>query len=413
MASLCFVRSNFCRWWLFLLLVFVFGCGSVPAPSAQSGSEPGPTLDSPHVIRVCVKQPGVPRHKDLWANDDSGRLVLDDWELALLQRNGRSIYYFDPDANPESAQTLPIPHNTLKCVEPAPSVLSSTGKALPTKPTREEQPLVAAALPTNTARAAEPPACTSTSEAGQKRSRSAGTQTCVRTRTLRASTRPAPAPVAKSEVESPALAQAAPEPAPTPPSLVDWKVGAPNFSVPGLDPQRVLECVGSLCHARHQNFVKKGSNPAVAGTRESRSLSPSGGGGAKVPQTRKPPTGPKSAATAKPAVDAGTPAKPKASEAPKVKEPNRNRVDDRPATLYEKVDKDGNLRKHGVTHHENPRKRYTEKQIGDGKVIRQERGPRKEMIKKERELVETNPGPENREPWAGKRKPPQTGGKNE
>jgi len=31
------------------------------------------------------------------------------------------------------------------------------------------------------------------------------------------------------------------------------------------------------------------------------------------------------------------------------------------------------------------------------------KGPRSEMIKRERELVETNPGPLNKEKWAGKR----------
>ena len=31
-----------------------------------------------------------------------------------------------------------------------------------------------------------------------------------------------------------------------------------------------------------------------------------------------------------------------------------------------------------------------------------DRGPRKEMLAKERQKVETNPGPKNREPWAGK-----------
>lgn len=67
-----------------------------------------------------------------------------------------------------------------------------------------------------------------------------------------------------------------------------------------------------------------------------------------------------------------------------------------------KVDKDDKLLKHGVTKHEDPRKRYTKKQIGEGDVHPLERGPRKEMLKKERELVETSPGPENREPWAGK-----------
>lgn len=94
---------------------------------------------------------------------------------------------------------------------------------------------------------------------------------------------------------------------------------------------------------------------------------------------------------------------------PSAKPPHGNLVDDRPATLYEKADKDGNLLKHGVTRHDDPTKRYTKKQIGDGKVVPVERGPRREMLKKERERVETNPGPENREPWAGKRRPPQDG----
>ncbi len=86
-----------------------------------------------------------------------------------------------------------------------------------------------------------------------------------------------------------------------------------------------------------------------------------------------------------------------------LKEPHANKVDDRPATLYEKYDKDGNFLKHGVTKHEDPAKRYTKKEIGEGKVVPIERGPRSEMLKKERERVETNPGPDNRERWAGKR----------
>ncbi len=94
---------------------------------------------------------------------------------------------------------------------------------------------------------------------------------------------------------------------------------------------------------------------------------------------------------------------------PGAKPPHGNLVDDRPATRYEKVDKDGSLLKHGITKHQDPTKRYTTKQIGDGKVVRMERGPRREMLKKERDLVETNPGPENREPWAGKRRTPQNG----
>lgn len=83
--------------------------------------------------------------------------------------------------------------------------------------------------------------------------------------------------------------------------------------------------------------------------------------------------------------------------------PHANKADDRLATLYKKYDKDGNFEKHGITKHEEPRKRYTTKQIDGGTVVAQERGPRTQMLKKERDLVETNPGPKNREPWAGKR----------
>jgi hypothetical protein len=86
------------------------------------------------------------------------------------------------------------------------------------------------------------------------------------------------------------------------------------------------------------------------------------------------------------------------------KAPHGNTVDDRPATLYEKYDKDGNFQKHGVTKHEDPSKRYTSKEIDGGTVVAGESGPRREMILKEREKVETNPGPDNREPWAGRRK---------
>lgn len=85
------------------------------------------------------------------------------------------------------------------------------------------------------------------------------------------------------------------------------------------------------------------------------------------------------------------------------KPPHGNTLDDRPATLYEKYDKDGNFQKHGITKHEAPSKRYTKKQIDGGEVRPVERGPRSEMANKERERVETNPGPDNKEPWAGKR----------
>jgi len=76
------------------------------------------------------------------------------------------------------------------------------------------------------------------------------------------------------------------------------------------------------------------------------------------------------------------------------------------ATLYKKFDKDGDFRKHGITKHQDPTKRYTKKQIAGGSVVAQCRGPRCDMLQQERDLVETDPGPDNKEPWAGKRKKP-------
>ncbi|MBI3404322.1 MAG: hypothetical protein HY046_02575, partial [Acidobacteria bacterium] len=79
-----------------------------------------------------------------------------------------------------------------------------------------------------------------------------------------------------------------------------------------------------------------------------------------------------------------------------------NTAGNQPAELYEKTDKDGNLEKHGVS--QDASKRYSKTEVGEGKVTVTDRGPRKKMLAKERQKVEKNPGPENHEPWAGKKK---------
>jgi RHS repeat-associated protein len=78
-----------------------------------------------------------------------------------------------------------------------------------------------------------------------------------------------------------------------------------------------------------------------------------------------------------------------------------NTAGDQPAELYEKHDANGNFEKHGVS--QDASKRYTKKEVNGGTVKVTDRGPRKEMLKKERHNVETNPGPKNKEPWAGKK----------
>ncbi|HET9281579.1 MAG TPA: RHS repeat-associated core domain-containing protein, partial [Candidatus Angelobacter sp.] len=82
--------------------------------------------------------------------------------------------------------------------------------------------------------------------------------------------------------------------------------------------------------------------------------------------------------------------------------PHGNTAGDQPAELYEKYDKNGNFQKHGVS--QNSNKRYTQKQLNGGRIKVVGKGPRRQMLAKERQKVETNPGPENHEPWAGKQK---------
>jgi hypothetical protein len=81
--------------------------------------------------------------------------------------------------------------------------------------------------------------------------------------------------------------------------------------------------------------------------------------------------------------------------------PHGNTAGNQKAQLYEKYDKNGSFQKHGVSQDANTR--YTKKELNGGatKVVRI--GPRRKMLKLERGKVETNPGPENHEPWAGKK----------
>jgi len=129
------------------------------------------------------------------------------------------------------------------------------------------------------------------------------------------------------------------------------------------------------------------------------------GGGAAPPPTPHPPPAPHAPKPAGQFRDAkGRFAKDPNAKPKPPKSSHGNTVDDRPATLYKKYDKHGNFEKHGITQHENPTRRYTKKEIDGGRVDRVDRGPRHEIIKKERHNVETDPGPKNFEPWAGKRK---------
>ncbi len=84
-----------------------------------------------------------------------------------------------------------------------------------------------------------------------------------------------------------------------------------------------------------------------------------------------------------------------------VKPIHGNTAGDQYAELYKRVGKNGKLKKWGVS--QDSSKRYTDKQLGNDRLIILDSGKRRDMLKVERELVESAPGPLNREPWRGSR----------
>lgn len=83
--------------------------------------------------------------------------------------------------------------------------------------------------------------------------------------------------------------------------------------------------------------------------------------------------------------------------------PHGNTAGDQRAYLYGRYDADGNFLKWGIT--QDLDMRYTDVELAGGRLVPKSSGPRREILRQERDLVETCPGPLNCEPWAGKRQP--------
>ncbi|WP_237319182.1 RHS repeat-associated core domain-containing protein [Vibrio sp. J1-1] len=79
------------------------------------------------------------------------------------------------------------------------------------------------------------------------------------------------------------------------------------------------------------------------------------------------------------------------------------RTPDTEATLYGKFDANGNFEKWGIS--QDASTRYSAKELAGGRIKEYRRGPRDQMLDRERRLVERFPGPKNNEPWAGSRRP--------
>ena len=80
-----------------------------------------------------------------------------------------------------------------------------------------------------------------------------------------------------------------------------------------------------------------------------------------------------------------------------------NTLNDAPTEIYKKYDANNNFLKHGIS--QDASKRYTKKELNGGHVDVVDIQPRIQAARTERARTERNPGPENREPWAGKRDP--------
>lgn len=74
----------------------------------------------------------------------------------------------------------------------------------------------------------------------------------------------------------------------------------------------------------------------------------------------------------------------------------------RPTTLYELYTDEGQFLKWGISQDMNTR--YSGAFMADKRIFEHATGKRGDILRLEREMVETRPGPLNLEPWAGKRK---------
>jgi RHS repeat-associated protein len=84
-----------------------------------------------------------------------------------------------------------------------------------------------------------------------------------------------------------------------------------------------------------------------------------------------------------------------------------SKASDKLTTLYKLETTEGQYLKTGVTSKVVPEKRYSNKFMEDKRMFGIDKGTRFDMLQEERKIVETNPGPLNREPWAGKRRDEQ------
>jgi len=80
-----------------------------------------------------------------------------------------------------------------------------------------------------------------------------------------------------------------------------------------------------------------------------------------------------------------------------------SKLSPRTAFLYRLEDSEGNFLKWGVT--QNLDTRYPSWFMLDKNILQVNSGSRFDMLRLERQLIETQPGPLNLEPWAGKRAP--------
>jgi RHS repeat-associated protein len=84
---------------------------------------------------------------------------------------------------------------------------------------------------------------------------------------------------------------------------------------------------------------------------------------------------------------------------PSISSHGNTRTPDTDATLYGKFDAKGKFEKWGIS--QDASTRYSAKELAGGRIKEYRRGPRDQMLDRERRLVGRFPGPKNNESWAG------------
>lgn len=270
-----------------LALLFLTACARPPRAMDARG-------EMSRYVHVCARPPRVPPYAARWIpGARSGEYISDNSIVALAEENtSLSIFIFDPDAPPESVGLLPMTDSRLQCPArpPPPPIIAKKPAVPPKDEAKKDEDVDEGDEKEAKADTQKPaPAPNPKEERWQKWIAQGRQEKPTATkpqnpdpgqrRLSRSNGQPTPRPIdpqpkaTKTALKSP---QPVTKPLPErmPAEYDDWGLGQPDVS--GLDEERARECLSSVCHARHPNFVPKAKK--FASPREGQAWSTGGNG---------------------------------------------------------------------------------------------------------------------------------------